>query len=159
MKILVVDDEKLARSRMRELIEKTGAEPTTFDPPPPNPLVGMLREEAYDKLREAKLTAGKIERRDKAEQLKASFRERLFPEDAEETAEGHTPAEFNDRLANFLHRPQDQAAEPAPRFQSKMPFWCRLEVLTRIGPKPTERIRQLLERIRRAVHGRQNGHG
>jgi hypothetical protein len=78
----------------------------------------------------------------------------------------HTPADFNDRLANFLHRPPDEVeelgdnvAEPAPRYQSKMPFWCRAQVFTRFGPKPTERIRQLLHRIRQAVHGRRNGHG
>ena len=82
-------------------------------------------------------------------------------------AQQHTaerqPARFDDRLANYLqHSGEDGAhpdTEPEPRYRSKMPFWCRADVFTRIGPKSRRRIRELLDRIHRAVRGRQNGHG
>ncbi|MCA9099595.1 MAG: hypothetical protein KDA63_00495 [Planctomycetales bacterium] len=67
--------------------------------------------------------------------------------------------EFDVRLANFLQRPAGESAESDKPYRSKMPFWCRTDVLSRFAGKSREQIRELLERIHRAVRGRQNGHG
>ncbi len=85
----------------QELMQKVGVEPTQFDPPPPNPFADMLREEAYGRLREAKRNPKKQERHQRTDEIKESFIERLFPDGAEETAEGHTPADLKEAFSEL----------------------------------------------------------
>lgn len=87
-----------------ELMQKVGVEPTVMEEPPANPFSDLLREEAYGRLREAKQSNVKQERHQAADEIKQSFVERLFPEDAEETAEGHTRAQFNEAFYQLEHK-------------------------------------------------------
>ena len=121
----------------QELIEKVGVEPTVFESPPPNPLVDMLREEAYGGLREAKLTSDKIERRQKAKEVKESFRERLFPDGAEETAEGHTPVQFSEAFHELESRVIRDLILEGKRLDGRSPgdlrdISCSVAVLPRV---------------------------
>lgn len=88
----------------QELVQKVGAQPTVMEEAPPNPFSDMLREEAYGRLREAKQSTVKQERHQAADDLKQSFVERLFPDDADETADGKTRAQFNDAFYKLEHQ-------------------------------------------------------
>ena len=80
----------------QEFLSKVGVEPTIFEPPPENPFEGVLRERAYPQLRESKLSPKKQERHQVADDLKASLLADLFPDDAEEAANGGTQAQFKE---------------------------------------------------------------
>ncbi|MCB0065709.1 MAG: polyribonucleotide nucleotidyltransferase, partial [Caldilineaceae bacterium] len=62
-----------------------------------SPFTPLLADQ-LDRLKEAKSTAMKQERADKVRELKAELLEKYFPNDAEETADGHTRAQFSDAL-------------------------------------------------------------
>jgi polyribonucleotide nucleotidyltransferase len=79
----------------RELMEKVGAQPSAWEPPPENPFLGRLREEAYGRLRDAKSNPDKTQRRERTREVKDSLLERYFPAGAEQTPEGHTPGQFH----------------------------------------------------------------
>ncbi len=79
-----------------EFVQKAGIEKTVFEQPEANPFEPILREEAYAALREAKLSDKKQERHEKTDELKASWIEKHFPEDAEEDSEGRTRGQLKE---------------------------------------------------------------
>ena len=79
-----------------EFVRKVAVEPKEFEPPKPNPFDEMLRERAYGRLRESKTSGKKQERHTATDELKKSFIQELFPEDAKETSDGKTLAEFQE---------------------------------------------------------------
>ena len=79
-----------------ELRQKVGAQPVTFEEPPPNPFAGMLRERAYGKIREAKLDHKKADRREGTSAIRDELVQELFPEGALEAAGGGTLAQFKE---------------------------------------------------------------
>jgi polyribonucleotide nucleotidyltransferase len=87
----------------REFLEKLGVQPTVYEGPPPNPFAGMLREEAYDRLREAKQSSVKQERHDRTDALKQEFVEKLFPEGTEETQDGKTLPQLKEAFYKLEH--------------------------------------------------------
>ncbi|MDA0832324.1 MAG: polyribonucleotide nucleotidyltransferase [Planctomycetota bacterium] len=79
-----------------ELMQKAGIERTPHEPPPENPFHAILREKAYNKLRDAKTTGHKLERRDAVGVLKNELKAEYFPEGADTTAQGWTLGQFGD---------------------------------------------------------------
>ena len=77
-----------------EFVAKVGNEPVVFEAPPKNPFADRLREETFGKLREAMQDRQKQERHRKAGEIRDALVAELFPEDADETPEGYTRAEF-----------------------------------------------------------------
>ncbi|WP_145362129.1 polyribonucleotide nucleotidyltransferase [Stratiformator vulcanicus] len=79
-----------------DLMKAVGIEPTKFEGPPENPFTSTLQEKAYDKVKEAKTSGNKQERADKVSEIKDGLVSELFPEDAEETSDGNTKAQFKE---------------------------------------------------------------
>lgn len=88
----------------QELCTKAGIEPTEFAEPPANPLAGIVRERAYDKLREAKSSNQKQQRHAQTDAVKDELRAQLFPDAAEETSEGATVAQFKEAFHDLEQR-------------------------------------------------------
>jgi len=79
-----------------DFVRKVAVEPKEFEPPKPNPFAEMLRERAYGRLRKSKTSGKKQERHTATDELKKSFIQELFPEEAKETSDGKTLAEFQE---------------------------------------------------------------
>jgi polyribonucleotide nucleotidyltransferase len=79
-----------------ELMQKAGAEPVVLEEAPENPFTDILKAGAYEQLKEAKSTRMKQERDEKVRELKQQLLEKYFPEEAEETTDGLTKAQFGD---------------------------------------------------------------
>ncbi len=88
----------------QEFASKVGAEPVEFEEPPANPFAGMLQEEAYSRVSEAKQIQKKLERHAATDAIKEEFIEKLFPEGAEETSEGHTIEQFKEAYYQMERR-------------------------------------------------------
>ena len=121
----------------QEFVEKAGIEPFQFEAPPPNPFADRLREEAYAQLREAKTSDKKQERHAQADEIKASFRESLFPEDAEETAEGHTLADFKEAFYQLERTVVRDLILDGTRLDGRKPadmrsVECEVDILPRV---------------------------
>ena len=78
------------------LRKELGIEPPEFPVPVDNPFDRILQSEAMDRLREAKTCGQKTERTAKILELKTALLEKYFPEEAEETSDGFTRAQFGD---------------------------------------------------------------
>lgn len=87
-----------------EFAKKAGAETFEFEPPAANPFEGMLKEEAYDKLRKIKQIKSKQERYAATDQLKAELTERLFADGEDETKDGKTRGDLKEGLYQLEHR-------------------------------------------------------
>ncbi len=87
-----------------ELRKKAGVEAFEFTPPTEHPFLEMLRRDAYGQLRQAKQSDKKAERHQAAADLKAEFIEKLFPEGAETTSEGHSQAELKEAFYQVEHQ-------------------------------------------------------
>jgi len=87
-----------------ELVRKVGVPAKVFAAPPANPLTALLRSQAYGQFREAKTIAGKHERAEAISAVKASFKEKLFPNGAETTADGATLAQFGAAMHDLEYR-------------------------------------------------------
>ena len=74
----------------KELIEKVNPERVEYEPPPENPFASIVREEAYEKLREARQNPKKHERSAATAAVKEELVERYFPEGREELEDGRT---------------------------------------------------------------------
>ncbi|MGC1274311.1 MAG: polyribonucleotide nucleotidyltransferase [Planctomycetaceae bacterium] len=88
----------------RELLKKLGIEKPAFTPPHENPFKAVLRDKAYDTLREAKTTGKKQERSEKVREVKQNLLEEFFPNEAEVTHDGHTRAQFHDAFYSLEDR-------------------------------------------------------
>ena len=86
-----------------ELVAKVGKEPVVFEPPAENPFAGILREEAYDRLRQAMQSDQKQLRHEQTNALRDELVEKLFPEGVEETETG-TLAQFKEAFHDLESR-------------------------------------------------------
>ncbi len=79
-----------------EFIKKVNPAPCTYEGPAENPFHDILKNEAYDQLKSAKSNPVKAERNEATSALKTELKEKYFPEDAEETSDGLTIAQFKE---------------------------------------------------------------
>jgi polyribonucleotide nucleotidyltransferase len=86
-----------------EFLSKLGVEPTAYEAPPENTFYPALREEAYQQLREAKSIKMKQERHAAGDAVKETHFQKYFPDGAEETTDGRTPAEFKEAFYKLEH--------------------------------------------------------
>ncbi|HLJ10304.1 MAG TPA: polyribonucleotide nucleotidyltransferase, partial [Planctomycetaceae bacterium] len=120
-----------------ELVRKAGV-PAKVNPDRiVNPLVALLRSEAYGQFREAKTIVGKHERADAVKAVKQNWKERLFPAGSETTAEGATAAQFDSAMHELEYRVvRDLALEgtrPDGRKSTDLrPVSCQVGVLPRV---------------------------
>lgn len=82
----------------KELLAKANRPKPEWPAAPVNPFNELLMKEAYAGFKAAKTTAGKHERADAVSAFKKTWKEKLFPEGAEATAEGHTPAQLSEAM-------------------------------------------------------------
>ncbi|HID24205.1 MAG TPA: polyribonucleotide nucleotidyltransferase, partial [Planctomycetaceae bacterium] len=120
-----------------EFAEKAGVEPVEVPPAPENPLVEKLRGELCERLREVKRNPLKQARRELTEALKDELREKLFPEEAEETAEGETLAQFEEAFSHWERRVVRDLILEGERLdgrapQDLRPVSCQVGVLPRV---------------------------
>ncbi|HEY3968923.1 MAG TPA: polyribonucleotide nucleotidyltransferase [Planctomycetaceae bacterium] len=87
-----------------ELVRKVGVVKTPFAPKPANPLTALLRNEAYGQFREAKTIKGKHDRSEAISDVKKQWKEKLFPNGAETTADGATAAQFSSAMHDLEYR-------------------------------------------------------
>ena len=78
------------------LVKELGIESPEPPTPVENPFDRILQSDAMARLRDAKTSGQKHERSDNVRELKASLLEKYFPEEAEETSDGLTRAQFGD---------------------------------------------------------------
>ena len=86
-----------------EFAEKAGAEKFKFAAPAANPFAGMVREEAYDKLKKIKQIKLKQDRYGQTAELKQSFVDRFFPDGATETDDGKTLGVLKEAFYQLEH--------------------------------------------------------
>ncbi|MBT4866702.1 MAG: polyribonucleotide nucleotidyltransferase [Planctomycetaceae bacterium] len=80
----------------KKFLEQAGVQESTYEPPPANPFEGLMRDRAVQALRDAKSSTKKQERHERTDAVKASLLAEIFPDDAEETADGATRAQFKE---------------------------------------------------------------
>jgi polyribonucleotide nucleotidyltransferase len=81
-----------------ELREKAGVEPFQWEAPPPNPFLDIAREEAYERLKQAKQSPQKQERSTQARAVRDEVLEKYFPEGVEVLDDGRTRAQLKEAL-------------------------------------------------------------
>lgn len=122
----------------RKLIEKVGqGEKPAFTAPEPTALDNLLAETAYDRVRDAKLTRVKQERADKVAAIKQELQDKLFPEDAETTADGATRAEFNGAFGQLVGKVVRDLLLDGKRLDGRepgdlRPVDCQVGILPRV---------------------------
>ena len=87
-----------------DFAKQAGVAPVVIPAPPVNPFYEKLKTEAYNKIKEAKTTKLKQERSDKVRELKKSLIEKYFLENATETADGLTKAQFGEAFHDVEER-------------------------------------------------------
>ena len=120
-----------------ELVKKAGIEPTVFEEPPKNPFDGMLQEKAYDKLRDVKCNDSKAERHAAADALKEELINEIFPDGAEETADGATRGQFSEAFYSLEKRVVRDLILDGKRLDGRAPgdlreVTCDVDVLPRV---------------------------
>lgn len=120
-----------------ELRKQVGVEPVTFEPPPENPFVEMLRRDAYSKLRQAKQSDQKQDRHQSADDLRNEFIEKLFPQGVEENAEGQTLAQLKEAFSQVEHQVIRDLIVEGKRLDGRTPqdlrdVNCEARVLPRV---------------------------
>jgi len=121
----------------QEFIEKVGTEPTVFDPPPANPFDEILLEQASSPLREAKANPKKQERHQGTDEIRQSFIEQFFPDDAEETADGGTRSQFKEAFGKVERQAVRDLILEGKRLDGRSPadlrdVSCAVGVLPRV---------------------------
>lgn len=91
-------------SMQEELVQKVGRERVTAAPVPVNPFDAVLREKAYAKLQESKVSGVKKDRSGATKELKAALIEEYFPNGADVTPEGWTKDQFSASFGNLEAR-------------------------------------------------------
>ncbi|MCA9072608.1 MAG: polyribonucleotide nucleotidyltransferase, partial [Planctomycetaceae bacterium] len=107
----MVDAIMFAHKAIRSLCElqmdfrkQVNPQASDYEEPPENPFLELLRRDVYSRLRQAKQSNVKAERHQAADELRTEFIEKIFPEGAEETAEGHTLGQFKDAFYKVEHQ-------------------------------------------------------
>ncbi|MDG2359416.1 MAG: polyribonucleotide nucleotidyltransferase [Planctomycetaceae bacterium] len=83
-----------------ELAEKCGVEPPVVEAPEVNPFDAIISERAYTRLKESKVGKSKADRHAISDEIKAELKGEFFPDEAEETEDGKTLAQFNKAFYN-----------------------------------------------------------
>ena len=83
-----------------ELAEKCGVEPPVVEAPEVNPFDEIVSERAYSRLKESKVGKSKADRHAISDEIKAELKGEFFPDEAEETEDGKTLAQFNKAFYN-----------------------------------------------------------
>ena len=83
-----------------ELAEKCGVEPPVVEAPEVNPFDKIVSERAYSRLKESKVGKSKADRHAISDEIKAELKGEFFPDEAEETEDGKTLAQFNKAFYN-----------------------------------------------------------
>lgn len=87
-----------------ELVRKVGVPAKVMPVRAVNPLVALLREEAYAQFREAKTIRGKQERADAINTVKQHWKDKLFPNGAEVTSGGVPLSQFGHAMHELEYR-------------------------------------------------------
>jgi len=120
-----------------ELMNKAGIEPPVYEPPPENPIAQIVQEKAYDKLREVKRNDKKQERHAAADTLKEELVAELFPDGAEETADGATLDHFNEAFHSVEKKVVRDLILDGTRLDGRAPgdlrdVSCEVDILPRV---------------------------
>lgn len=78
----------------QELMKKINKEPVNFVPPPENPFLKIVREEAGDRIRSAKQSPKKAERSSNTAAIRDELLEKYFPNGIEVTDDGRSRADL-----------------------------------------------------------------
>ncbi len=84
--------------------KEAGIQPFEYEAPPENPFLEIVRRDAYSKLRSAKLSDKKQERHQAADDLKAEFITRLFPDGAEVNDAGQKLGDLKEAFYQVEHQ-------------------------------------------------------
>jgi polyribonucleotide nucleotidyltransferase len=87
-----------------ELVQQTGRERVAPPEIPHNPFDGVLRERAYGRLKDAKVSEVKADRRGATKALKEELFAEFFPNGAEATADGWTKEQFGGAFYTLENR-------------------------------------------------------
>ena len=117
--------------------EQAAPEPYQYEAPPENPFLEMLRRDAYSRLRQAKQSDKKQDRHQAADELRAEFIERLFPEGAETNAEGQTLADLKEAFYQVEHQVIRDLIIEGKRLDGRTPqdlrdVTCEASILPRV---------------------------
>ena len=85
----------------KELIEKVGVERVTFEAPPANPFEGVVREQAYDKLRSARQNTQKQKRSEATAAVRQELIDAHFPDETTELEDGRTLRQLKDAFRSL----------------------------------------------------------
>lgn len=120
-----------------ELVQKLGVQPTVFEGPGENPFTGMLRERAHSRLREAKVSDQKQQRHAGADAVKEELLAEIFPDDADETADGATRAQFKEAFHALEKQVVRELILEGRRLDGRAPkdlrtVTCEVDVIPRV---------------------------
>jgi polyribonucleotide nucleotidyltransferase len=119
----------------KKFLELAGVQESTYEPPPANPFEDLMRDRAVQALRDAKSSVKKQERHERTDEVKASLLAELFPNDAEETADGATREQFKEAF----HKAEKDAVRSlileGKRLDGRTPSEMR-EVTCVVSPLP-----------------------
>jgi polyribonucleotide nucleotidyltransferase len=79
-----------------ELVKEAGIEKIPFEAPPPNPFLSLVREEAWDKIKQARQSDKKQERSEGVRAVRDELVEKHFPNDLEELEDGRTRSQLKE---------------------------------------------------------------
>ncbi|QDV18710.1 Polyribonucleotide nucleotidyltransferase [Gimesia panareensis] len=108
-----------------ELREKAGVTPFEYEAPPENPFIAKLDDPIYQKLSSAMQSTVKAERREGTKVIHDELVEKFFPEDATETADGATRAQFEDAFHDLEQRAVRELAMSGRRLDGRTPDQLR----------------------------------
>ncbi|MEQ8852291.1 polyribonucleotide nucleotidyltransferase [Gimesia sp.] len=108
-----------------ELREKAGVEPFVYEAPPENPFIAKLDDPIYQKLAAAMQSTVKAERREGTKVIHNELVEKFFPEEAKETADGATRAQFEEAFHDLEQRAVRELAMSGRRLDGRTPDQLR----------------------------------
>lgn len=108
-----------------ELREKAGIEPFEYEAPPENPFDTKLDEAMYQRLSTAMQSTVKAERREGISTVREELISQFFPEDAEETEDGATLAQFKEAFHDLEQRAVRELAMSGRRLDGRDPNTLR----------------------------------
>ena len=120
-----------------EFVKKVGVEPFEWEAPPENPFDKMLKSKAYSRVKEAKLAGKKQDRHSEVAEIRQEFIDELFPDDATETADGHSLTDFKDAFYKLEKRAVRDLILEGKRLDGRKPselrpVSCEVGVLPRV---------------------------
>ncbi|MHC4879281.1 MAG: polyribonucleotide nucleotidyltransferase [Planctomycetota bacterium] len=104
-----------------ELVKTLGLPAKEFPVPSENPFTDILKEKAYDRVRDAKAGKAKQERHALVDEIKTELKAEFFPEEADETEDGKTLAEFNKAFYKLEKRVIRDLLQEGTRLDGRKP--------------------------------------